>query len=66
MMQQVLEDRGGFFLLDAEPQTLTGKDHRTAYTSDGDYFSNPSAEDVFDKVYGMMHRSDVKKYPGLF
>ena len=66
MMQQVLEDRGGFFFLDAEPQTLTGKEHRTAYTSDGDYFSNPSAEDVFDKVYGMMHRSDVKKYPGLF
>jgi 2-oxoisovalerate dehydrogenase E1 component len=66
MMQQILEDRNGFYYLDAEPRTLTGKDHRTAYTSDGDYFSNPSAEDVFDVVYEMMHKSDTKKYPGLF
>ena len=66
MMQQVLEDRGGFFYLDSEPQTLTGKDHRTAYSSDGDYFSNPNAEDVFDRVYEMMHKSDTKKYPKLF
>jgi 2-oxoisovalerate dehydrogenase E1 component len=66
MLQQVLDERGGFFFLDAEPRTLTGKDHRTAYTSDGDYFSNPSAEDVFDTIYEMMHRSDMKKYPRLF
>jgi 2-oxoisovalerate dehydrogenase E1 component len=66
MMQQILEERGGFYLLDAEPRTLTGKDHRTAYTSDGDYFSNPNAEDVFDIVYEMMHKSDTRKYPELF
>jgi 2-oxoisovalerate dehydrogenase E1 component len=66
MMQQVLEERGGFFFLDAEPLTLTGKDHRTAYTSDGDYFSNPNAEDVFDVVYELMHKSDIRKYPRLF
>ncbi|MGF1586653.1 MAG: thiamine pyrophosphate-dependent enzyme [Bacteroidales bacterium] len=66
MMQQIIEDRGGFYLLDAEPRTLTGKDHRTAYTSDGDYFSNPNAEDVFDIVYEMMHKSDTRKYPELF
>jgi 2-oxoisovalerate dehydrogenase E1 component len=66
MMQQVLEERGGFFFLDSEPATLTGKDHRTAYSSDGDYFSNPNAEDVFDRVYEMMHKSDMKKYPKLF
>lgn len=66
MMQQVLEERGGFFLLDAEPRTLTGKDHRTAYTSDGDYFSNPNSEDVFDVVYEIMHKSDTEKYPALF
>jgi 2-oxoisovalerate dehydrogenase E1 component len=66
MMQQIIEERGGFYLLDAEPRTLTGKDHRTAYTSDGDYFSNPNAEDVFDIVYEMMHKSDTRKYPELF
>ncbi|MFP4367783.1 MAG: thiamine pyrophosphate-dependent enzyme [Bacteroidales bacterium] len=66
MMQQVLEERGGFFFLDAEPRTLTGKDHRTAYTSDGDYFSNPNSEDVFDIVYEIMHKSDTERYPALF
>jgi 2-oxoisovalerate dehydrogenase E1 component len=66
MMQQVLEDRSGFYHLDAEPRTLTGKDHRTAYTSDGDYFSNPSPEDVFDMVYEIMHKSNPEKYPELF
>ncbi|MFO7923491.1 MAG: thiamine pyrophosphate-dependent enzyme [Bacteroidales bacterium] len=66
MMQQVVEERGGFYYLDAEPVTLTGKDHRTAYTSDGDYFSNPNAEDVFDKVYDIMHTSNAEKYPRLF
>lgn len=66
MMQQVIEDRGGFFFLDAEPKTLTGKDHRPAYTTDGDYFSKPNAEDVFDTAYEIMHNSNVKKYPRLF
>ncbi len=66
MMQQIIEERGGFFYLDSEPKTLTGKDHRTAYTSDGDYFSNPNAEDVFDTVYEMMHKSNRRKYPRLF
>ena len=66
MLQQVIEDRGGFFFLDAEPRTLTGKDHRPAYTTDGDYFSNPNAEDLFDTVYDMMHISNTKKYPRLF
>ena len=66
MMQQVLDERGGFFYLDAEPRTLTGRDHRTAYTTDGDYFSNPNAEDVFEIVYDIMHRSDTSRYPKLF
>ncbi|TVR73968.1 MAG: transketolase [Marinilabiliales bacterium] len=66
MMQQIIEERGGFYYLDAEPQTLSGKDHRTAYTTDGDYFSNPNAEDLFEMAYAMMHRSDPVKYPRLF
>jgi 2-oxoisovalerate dehydrogenase E1 component len=66
MLQQVIEERGGFFYLDAEPSTLTGKDHRPAYTSDGDYFSKPNAEDLFDKVYEIMNKSNPAKYPALY
>lgn len=66
MMQQVLEDQQGFNFLDAEPRTLTSKGHRAAYSTDGDYFSNPNAEDVFDMVYNMMHEYNPVKYPKIF
>ncbi len=48
MMQEVLEKQGGWQYLDSPPKTLTAKEHRPAYTTDGDYFSKPSAEDIFD------------------
>lgn len=66
MMQMVLEGQKGFYHLDAEPKTLTAKDHRAAYSTDGDYFSNPNAEDVFDSVYNMMHEYNPTKYPKIF
>lgn len=66
MLQQVIEKQGGFRYLDQEPATLTAKDHRPAYGSDGDYFSKPSAEDVFDTVYAMMSFSDPTAYPPLY
>ena len=66
MMQKVLEEHNGYRYLDAEPRTLTSNDHRPAYTNDGDYFSNPNAEDVFDAVYGMMHEYNPNKYPKLY
>jgi pyruvate/2-oxoglutarate/acetoin dehydrogenase E1 component/TPP-dependent pyruvate/acetoin dehydrogenase alpha subunit len=66
MMQKVLEVQKGYYYLDAEPRTLTSKDHRAAYSTDGDYFSNPNAEDVFDSVYNMMHDFDPLKYPKIF
>jgi pyruvate/2-oxoglutarate/acetoin dehydrogenase E1 component len=66
MMQQVLEVQNGYRYLDAEPKTLTAKEHRAAYATDGDYFSNPNAEDVFDKVYNMMHEYAPEKYPKIF
>jgi pyruvate/2-oxoglutarate/acetoin dehydrogenase E1 component len=62
MMQQVLERQGGWFYLDSAPKTLTGKEHRPAYTTDGDYFSKPSAEDIFDTVYTMMKEAVPEKY----
>ena len=66
MMQKVLEEQKGYFYLDAEPRTITAKDHRPAYSTDGDYFSNPNAEDVFDAVYNLMHDANPYKYPKIF
>ncbi|MCF8364865.1 MAG: hypothetical protein K9H16_03735 [Bacteroidales bacterium] len=66
MMQQVLEEQKGYFHLDAEPKTLTAHAHRPAYSTDGDYFSNPNAEDVFDTVYNLMHDVNPFKYPKIF
>jgi len=62
MMQQVIEAQGGWQYLDSEPRTLAAQEHRPAYTTDGDYFSKPNAEDIFDKVYEMMHESLPAKY----
>lgn len=66
MMQKVLEEQGGFRHLDAEPRTVTSKPHRAAYSTDGDYFSNPNAEDVFDAVYNLMHEYNPNRYPKIF
>jgi pyruvate/2-oxoglutarate/acetoin dehydrogenase E1 component/TPP-dependent pyruvate/acetoin dehydrogenase alpha subunit len=66
MMQKVIEEQGGFRFLDAEPKTLTAMEHRAAYSTDGDYFSNPNAEDVFDRVYNIMHEYNPDKYPKIF
>ena len=66
MMQKVLEEQKGYFSLDAEPRTLTAKDHRAAYSTDGDYFSNPNAEDVFETVYNMMNEVNPQRFPKIF
>ena len=66
MMQKVLEEQKGFHYLDAEPRTVTAQAHRAAYGTDGDYFSNPNAEDVFDCIYNMMHDYNPAKYPKIF
>jgi len=66
MIQKVLEEEGGFRYLDAEPRTLTANDHRPAYSSDGDYFSNPNAEDLFELVYEMMHGYSPARFPKLY
>ncbi len=66
MMQKVLEEQKGYRYLDAEPSTVTAKEHRAAYSTDGDYFSNPNAEDVFEKIYEMMHEYNPSIYPKIF
>ena len=65
LMQEILEKQGGYQYLDSAPQTLTAKAHRPAYATDGDYFSKPSAEDIFEKVYAIMHEVDPNSYPAL-
>ncbi len=66
ILQQIIENQDGYNHLDSKPQTLTAKAHRPAYGTDGDYFSKPSIEDVFEKVYGMMNEVNPSKYPGLY
>ena len=66
IMQKLLEEQKAFRYLDSEPATLTAKEHRAAYGTDGDYFSKPSAEDVFDTVYQLMQDVNPVKYPGIY
>ncbi len=66
MMQKVLEEQNGYLYLDAKPGTVTAQEHRAAYSSDGDYFSNPNAEDVFDAVYEIMHQHNPQRFPDLY
>jgi pyruvate/2-oxoglutarate/acetoin dehydrogenase E1 component/TPP-dependent pyruvate/acetoin dehydrogenase alpha subunit len=65
MMQKVLEDQGAYSFIDSKPVTITGKEHRPAYASDGDYFSKPNPEDVFEKVYAIMSEVDPSRFPAL-
>jgi 2-oxoisovalerate dehydrogenase E1 component len=63
MMQKVIDENDGYHYLDSPAKCLTAKAHRPAYGTDGDYFSKPNAEDVFDAVYEIMHEADPGKYP---
>ena len=65
ILQQVLERDGGYFYLDSKPVTITGKDHRPAYGSDGDYFSKPNVEDIVEQVLELMSETDPEKYRNL-
>jgi pyruvate/2-oxoglutarate/acetoin dehydrogenase E1 component/TPP-dependent pyruvate/acetoin dehydrogenase alpha subunit len=66
LLQEILENQNGYLHLDSKPATLTAKAHRTAYGTDGDYFSKPSAEDIFEKIYEMMNEVNPTKYKSLF
>lgn len=63
MLQEVLEKQGGYYWLDSEPRTLPGAQHRPAYGSDGDYWSKPNVERVFEVVYELMGEADPDSYP---
>jgi 2-oxoisovalerate dehydrogenase E1 component len=66
MMQQVLEIQEGYKYLDSKPVTITAKAHRPAYANDGDYFSKPSAEDVFDAAYKIMQEVKPAIYKNIY
>ncbi|MCW8940598.1 MAG: thiamine pyrophosphate-dependent enzyme, partial [Flavobacteriales bacterium] len=66
ILQQIMEEQKGYYHLDSEPTTLTAKAHRPAYGTDGDYFSKPSVEDVFDVAYGIMNEVNPEKYPAIY
>src|SRR5690606_6117032 len=65
ILQQVLEVQKGYYYLDGPPKTLTAKEHRPPYGSDGDYFSKPSMDDVIEAAYAMMNESNPGKFPAL-
>jgi pyruvate/2-oxoglutarate/acetoin dehydrogenase E1 component len=66
MLQQVIEIQGGYQYLDSTPVTLSAKAHRPSFGSDGDYFSKPAAEDVFDTIYNMMCEAKPAQYKPLY
>ncbi|MCW8982203.1 MAG: thiamine pyrophosphate-dependent enzyme, partial [Altibacter sp.] len=65
IMNEIVDVQNGYQYLDSKPQTLAAKPHRPAYGTDGDYFSKPSAEDIFETVYRIMHEADPKNFPKL-
>ena len=65
LLNEIIEKQGAYQYLDSAPQTLTAQAHRPAYGTDGDYFSKPSTEDIFEKTYAIMHESSPEEYPYL-
>jgi pyruvate/2-oxoglutarate/acetoin dehydrogenase E1 component len=65
IMQEILENQNAYIHLDSKPQTLAAKEHRPSYGTDGDYFSKPSTEDIYEKVYEIMNEANPSKFPKL-
>jgi 2-oxoisovalerate dehydrogenase E1 component len=66
MLQKVIEEQKGYNYLDSNPITISAKEHRPAYGSDGDYYSKPNVEEVFDRIYEMMSEAYPIKFPDLY
>ncbi|MBL7869338.1 MAG: transketolase [Flavobacterium lindanitolerans] len=66
ILQQILDEQNGYKYLDSKPETLAAKAHRPAYGTDGDYFSKPSVEDIYEKVYAIMNEVNPEKFPNLY
>ncbi|WP_233861357.1 alpha-ketoacid dehydrogenase subunit alpha/beta [Tenacibaculum piscium] len=66
LLQEIIENQNAYQYLDSKPETLTAKAHRPAYGTDGDYFSKPSAEDIFEKIYTIMNEANPTKFKDLY
>jgi pyruvate/2-oxoglutarate/acetoin dehydrogenase E1 component len=66
ILQQIIDEQNGYQFLDSKPETLAAQPHRPAYGTDGDYFSKPSAEDIYEKVYAIISEANPTKYPSLY
>lgn len=66
IVQKIVEEQNAFRYLDAVPVTITAKEHRPAYGSDGDYFSKPSVDDVYERLYALMHEAHPEQFPSIF
>ncbi|QNF35940.1 transketolase [Adhaeribacter swui] len=66
MMQKVLDEQGAYKWLDAQPRAISAQEHRPSYSSDGDYFSKPNVEDIFDAAYELMQEADPENYPPIY
>lgn len=66
ILQKIVEEQGAYRYLDTAPTTIASKEHRPAYGSDGDYFSKPSADDVFDVIYNIMHETNPDQFPKIY
>ncbi|MEH6537307.1 MAG: thiamine pyrophosphate-dependent enzyme [Psychroserpens sp.] len=65
ILNEILNTQNAFQYLDSQPKTLTAQAHRPAYGTDGDYFSKPSAEDIFETIYSVMHEMSPIDFPKL-
>ena len=65
MMQKVLEEQNAYKYLDSKPITISAKEHRPSYSSDGDYFSKPNSEEIFEEIYNIFNETDPRSYPDL-
>ena len=66
ILDKLLVEQGAYYHLDSAPATMSAKDHRPAYGTDGDYFSKPNTDDILEKIYAIMHESDPTKYPFMY
>jgi pyruvate/2-oxoglutarate/acetoin dehydrogenase E1 component len=66
MLDKILVEQNGYYHLDSAPVTLSSKDHRPAYGSDGDYFSKPNLEDIVEAAYGIMNEASPNDYPAIY
>jgi pyruvate/2-oxoglutarate/acetoin dehydrogenase E1 component len=66
MLDKILVEQKGYYHLDSAPETLSARDHRPAYGTDGDYFSKPSIDDIVEKSYAIMHEAEPIKFPSIY